>query len=345
MKVYIFGAGASRAAQGVNWQGLKAPLVNDLFNPEYEDFAKEMGISSIELNEFKKSFENTENRSLEEWLTMRWDGMKNLQSTQTIRAEEKLFGRLTFYIWWLMVNISNSSAGENLYNDFMRKLVLMDEHFGLINFNYDVLLDKAYQKVGDTFANPNHSLNIYLEQNYIKPHGSINWLLQRRPGEQLPNDLISANYKIRYEHAAGQMFKNRAKISMNNIKIIDPLNQDLNRLRIIASSEFNGQFFYPLILLPLSTKLFEQIEDFKIKIIDSAKNMISRASEIYFIGYRAQDEVIKEILSPTKRGTKLYIIGKGNTNDIARRILKIQPNFILEKTSPFGFEFFINNEM
>jgi hypothetical protein len=74
MKVFIFGAGASQASQqsplGFNVPSPKAPLVDQLFDPQYGDCASNI-LPDDEFQEVRLGVQS--GGSLEKWLTQRWE--------------------------------------------------------------------------------------------------------------------------------------------------------------------------------------------------------------------------------------------------------------------------------
>ncbi|MCI0330034.1 MAG: hypothetical protein L0196_03650 [candidate division Zixibacteria bacterium] len=142
MKVFILGAGASAASQA-NMRGFsdgqRAPLVNELFHPRYLSYFDELGFSKGQFEEFSRA--KKPNDSIEQWLTERWLGITKLKTPSRIQAERTEFGKIAFYLWRLLQGVSNTYNDTNLYRSFLKKLRTIDENFGIINFNYDTLLD------------------------------------------------------------------------------------------------------------------------------------------------------------------------------------------------------------
>lgn len=77
---------------------------------------------------------------------------------------------------------------------FCDQLDTRDEPFGLISFNYDTFLDQAVQRVS----------------GLIKPHGSINWIIPRRPGDR---ELEPKTIRLRAAPARGNDRAGRACLS------------------------------------------------------------------------------------------------------------------------------------
>ena len=151
MKLFIFGAGASRDAQhGMVHDIAIPPLTNELFDPRYSEMAKSVGLSDPRMNTLRN--EIAKYAYFEEWLTNEWDKTKTFKEQRTINAQRGLLGRVLFYIWLVLIKVSEwnyenkfQSRETNAYQELMNKLFKKDESFGLINFNYDLLLDYAYK--------------------------------------------------------------------------------------------------------------------------------------------------------------------------------------------------------
>jgi hypothetical protein len=340
MKVYILGAGASLASQGDleriargNW----APLVNDLFDERYTDHAVAVGLGRQDLASYRESFQ-AQGGSLEKWLTDRWDAIRQMQTTQAQRAERMVFGRLTFYIWWLMQRVSETYHVQDHFLLFLRNLTNADQDFALINFNYDTLLDRALVELGF----PLNNLHDYLEAKYVKPHGSVNWLLNRRSDEDVfidPED--TRDQMVRLTYAASTMYEE--PIPVERVLMLSPLHQDLRHLNLVSSARFNRQFFYPLILLPLTTKLYQHFGGFDERLIAAGKSLLATANEVFLVGYRAQDKVIREMFEGVRPDTSLHVIGRNDAGQIMTSVLEWKPE--LRKGTVFtkGFARFIDS--
>src|SRR5213592_1437731 len=97
---------------------------------------------------------------------------------------------------------------------------------------------------------------------------------------------------------ANQIF-NGGPLNFGNVQVLYPDDPELSVVQYI-SSKFDSQYFYPLILLPLTVKQYDFLANFNDKIISKGKEILSTAGEIYLIGYRAADDVIRDMFKEVK---------------------------------------------
>jgi len=341
MTIYIFGAGASKASQiGVNKPKLISPLVNDLFEDQYTPYAKEVNVEVSDLNHYKTDFRKA-GLTLEEWLTKWWLDTQNLDP-QFLRGERADFGKILYYFWRLFSKISTTYDKNNLYRIFLQKVKKTRQPFGLISFNYDLLLDKAVKEImGINLIN---DLRSYTTANtkYIKVHGSVNWLIPARFSDPKP---LVEHYQdgatnIRYELAINSIF-NGDMLSLKNLFVVDPNSSDLQDLNFIGNHVFDGKYFYPLMFMPLTIKQYELIEKFNESIVSEAKSLIKQADEIFLIGYRATDDIAHDILKEARKGTRLSVVGLSSSYQIQQKLLNKHKNLTLGFAVNNGFAKFI----
>lgn len=332
MHVYIFGAGASKASQAKKVKDSKtSPLVNELVNDRYQVFAKHVAFPLNELRSYKKFTKLKP--SLEALLTKRWNKISQLKTEPSKDAERTSFGRFTFYIWKLLLAVSETYDEDNLYRLFLNNLRRQDEKFGIINFNYDILLDHAYQ---DIYGYDFSKINNYIKFNYIKPHGSVNWFIGKRTQDSLIGGEYHRDTKVRLNKAANLIY-GKLPLSLDKRIVIDPSHRDLKTVdAIIARAD--GQYFYPLIFIPVTLKMYDLISGFEQKVITAGKKLLSQASEITLIGYQAQDEIIIDMLKDIRKGVKLNVISLKDSFNIAKHLIKLAPNLKKGKISINGFE-------
>lgn len=338
MKVFIFGAGASKGSQpdqGVNPK-VAAPLVNELFEDRYQTYADQVNLPTSLIRQLRTEWKTL--GSLEGWLTQRWEKIDTLRESRNKEAERALFGRLSFYIWRLLLGVSSEyRESSNGYYTFLSKLRSKDEPFSIISFNYDTLLERA---IKDTFHLTFDSLDDYINFKLIKPHGSINWFLQKRENDrQISNLEMSQNNLFRYDTASRLMF-NGTPISMENLEIIDPIHLDLRNDNLISSNRFKGQYFYPLVFLPLTAKAYSAVDGFYHRVVDTGKELLAEAKEIYLIGYRAADDVTKYMFENVQPDTPLHVVTLGDAEKIYDSVTKWCPQLKKGDMITSGFQVF-----
>lgn len=80
MKLFVFGAGASRGSQRdasiPPYQ--KSPLVDEIFDRTYRDYSDSIGLSSNVMQEFENKAKEV--KSVEKLLTERWDAISKIES-------------------------------------------------------------------------------------------------------------------------------------------------------------------------------------------------------------------------------------------------------------------------
>jgi hypothetical protein len=346
MKVYIFGAGASLASQGNQELSpkLTSPLVDQLFDPTYEVYASSVFVSKEKIRQLKSQIGDT---SLEEWLTTEWVRIGEPHGKEALAAGRKTFGDLALYTWWLMCNVSLTYSEVNGYRAFLQKLVEVDDkdENAFINFNYDLLLDKALVK--ELGYDLSGQLEKYTNVNYLKPHGSVNWFVNMRSTDSkiAQEDQAGGQHEVLLNRIAGSMF--RGEPIDKTMKILDPLNTNLYNLRDFFRDTYGvGNYGFPLIMLPLSAKMHDLVTGFMDRMRAEFGRIFSQASDIYVIGYRANDELFREMVTLARRGTKLHVVGRSNAKEIQDAILS-EPDTKLVAGNVYtdGFLDFIKNGM
>jgi hypothetical protein len=344
MKVFIFGAGASRGSQnpavGMG-PGRNAPLVDQLFDPEYLALAN-VNISLLSDDDVQSARAGIKAAgSLEKWLTESWEKIGSLRQAATKSAQRALFGRITLYVWNLLREVSKTYDNSNGYYLFAKGLKAQDEAFGLISFNYDTLLDRALK---EAFGVPMMTLEHYQAISYIKPHGSVNWLLAKRPSDPPFRSTKIFPIQPRLAAAAYSIF-NGSQLDGRSIRVMQPNDPELDSpIDILIDAQFDQQYFYPLIFMPLRVKQYQAISGFYEILQSQWTDWLSRASEVFLIGYRAEDDIIKEMLSKVKRRALLNVVSIDDAEEIAERVLKQHPRELQRGTvSAEGFYKFAEN--
>ncbi len=340
MKVLIFGAGASKGSQiGMTDTLRSAPLVDELFHENYGVWAEQVGLFVQDLRRFKESCVH---EGVESWLTREWASVERLRQERTKHARRTEFGRLSLYIWRLFLEVSKAPGTDRgLYQVMARKLVTKDELVGLISFNYDLLLDQAVEYA---FGADLSSFDGYLNFGFVKPHGSVNWLLLMRDSDPPTAIVVQEGIRElhpRFEIASSMMF-NGPPIPMQNLRVISPTHGDLtDPMRILM--RFGYQHFYPLVFLPLTAKAYSSVEGFLEKMRERGNDLLASADEIYLIGYRAKDDLIREMLQSVDHKARLHVVGKQDAGEISARVLEWNSHLEKGTISEDGFEQFVSN--
>lgn len=332
MKIFVFGAGASKASQPEDTNpNQRSPLVDELFAGEYEEYARGVMVGN-ELAVCRGEAEK--NGSVEAWLTARWEAAAQ-KSDQTKMAELSFFGRVGVYVRGVLQAVSNSHRSDSGYAQLLGKLRDRNEPFGLLSFNYDTLLDRAVQ---DVFGKPLGSIDDYLSFPLLKLHGSVNWLLwpqEERPfGAEAQFDAAARTRRVAYG-----LFNSKG-LSMNGLRVVDPRHPDLDSLERLYRS-FKEQYCYPLIFLPLTVKAYDRVAGFEENLVRRAGDLMGAASDIYLVGYRAADELIHTVLGFSPK-SRLHVVDRADpqAREIQKAVLARQPQLTGGTLTP-GFVKFV----
>jgi len=341
MKVFIFGAGASKGIGTISGTKLTFPITSELFDDTYMEFLSNRASHNDARFDFSQLVRKISvEGDLESYLTKKWENANKKKHKLYQKKEIKWFGGIGLYIWDLFKVLSLRSSDYNPYKNLLEKLEAREENFGLISFNYDTVLDRAYATlIHEEF---NH-LEIYLSNNFIKPHGSVNWFLRKREADRPVENRSSGDLNSRVNHIISQMYDGRS-FQSGSIEILSPTHSDFKLdFWPLISSRFDNQYFFPLIFLPLTTKLNYLVPEMYKRMVEDAQAMLSQAKEIYFIGYRARDEIIKVMCSRVGPKAKIFVISNNDPGSIAKRlekeVLKAKPKI---EVSLDDFENFVN---
>lgn len=334
MKVFVFGAGASFGSQDFNTDDFHPPLTDNLFKTPYmTDYANLLGINEAELKQIQDNL-NSSGKSFEEYFTDHWVSIDQLKNPLTKKARKRYFAKITFYLWMMLVKASQKYQWEiNAYRTLLNKLYDKDEEFRFINFNYDTLLDRA---IIDVFKESFNSLTDYVEFGYIKPHGSVNWILgKRRDDPGMPSSsYVNARQSI--EFAVSNML--RENLPVENLQIYSATSDRL------AVSQHNDdlirthKYFYPFMFMPLTAKLYEYADEYLQRMLAEGSRFISDADEAVLVGYQAKDELIKKLLSNSAGNLKISVVSNSARQDIVDELIKLSPLFKAGDVFEGGFK-------
>jgi len=132
--------------------------------------------------------------------------------------------------------------------------------------------------------------------------------------------------------------------NLDNRFVIQPNRADLRSANHFStlSSAFQNDYFFPLIFLPLTAKTHHLVQGFYDRIVGAGVALMRQADEIYFVGYRANDEIIREMLEGVKQGTTLHAIGKEGAREVASRVTAWTNRLKLGEVWEDGFREFVH---
>jgi len=300
-----------------------------------------------ELSYIRRSLDDT---PVEDWLTDQWQAIEALQTSQAKQAARTRLARWAFYVWRMFLEISATWTPENLYQEFVEQVVAQDVQFGFISFNYDTFLDWA---VKDVLGDDLMDLGSYKEANPVKPHGSINWIVPNRgtadeprtdQWREVPDRL---DYRARIMLAVGRMFNGPPISDSYPVLVIPPGHRALDA-NLYAPGVFrwvDDHYFYPLVMLPLTTKQYDFMPSLPDNMIKEAQDLLKQAKDVYVIGYRARDQIFSKMVESVPEGTRLHVVGLEagleTAQGTADRILKQCPQMRPGKVYTKGFQGFV----
>ncbi|OGG15626.1 hypothetical protein A2866_04445 [Candidatus Roizmanbacteria bacterium RIFCSPHIGHO2_01_FULL_39_8] len=332
MKIFVFGAGASHSAHTKKLPKHKIPPVTrGIFQGcnQYDiHYAKEIGLSIHDLNEIEDdsaNFYDPTGVNIEKWLTTRWEEAHVMKPGKHKHAQFSKLAKIAFYIWILFLRVSEcvykneDNCRHTVYRTLLNKIHSKKEDFGIINFNYDLLLDLTFS---DVFNVNFDTFDDYIKNDYLKPHGSVNWFTTETSKNLLLSKTDDFDVGLHMRVAMSKMYK-RKMMDLDQHKVINP--NDLNLYNILQIyRRLSYQLFYPLIILPIY-KDSMVVED---QIIKRAHDMFKTAKEIYLVGYRATDETASKLFTYIPDGTaKIHIVNSERSSvEVAEYIQKKYPN-------------------
>lgn len=335
MKVFIFGAGASLGVQDQekfkSGHPQKAPLIDELFDKQYKP--SWFNLVSFDLGKYKKQ---SESKGVEEYLTQKWDEINNYKTERAKTAALSEFGIVSIYLWDVLNRVSQSFPQAQGYTRFLEKY--KDEDFGILTFNYDTLLDQSYQNV---FGKPLAKPEDYLREKFIKLHGSVNWFLKRDGETPFKYKHHRDDLKVILKEMSHHMF-NGGPLYVQKIHPFYPGQDVLTSLEKFLASNKDDRM-YPLIFVPLTSKMYEVVANFRDVFIQKALEIIKEADSIFLIGYQAKDELIHELLGAAPADAQVYVIGKGSAVSVLDRVIDNNRHLKRGTTYDDGFEKYIES--
>lgn len=130
-------------------------------------------------------------------------------------------------------------------------------------------------------------------------------------------------------------------MNMDTLEILDPKHSALSDIVHIMEYFNNAGYFYPLLFMPLTGKDYSIVSDFKDVMVAKVEEMVRQASDIYLIGYRANDDLVHELLDKAPAKTKLHTVGLTSAHEIASRVLDRHKQLEIGEVKNKGFSNFV----
>ena len=137
----------------------------------------------------------------------------------------------------------------------------------------------------------------------------------------------------------GAMYQ-KAPLEATAVHVIDPTDDNLNDPSLILSPQFGQRYFYPLILAPLTSKLYDYFHGFRDSVIAPGRELLSTATDIFLVGYRAADETFSEMLADVGNDTTLHVVGRAHAKEILDSVVQSNPRLSTGTAHTSGFEQF-----
>jgi hypothetical protein len=195
----IFGAGASYALKEIDdnfkkEKNLNPPLTKDLFDSRFSKSIMDWTKLSIE------------HQSIQNWLKNNdYDLEKYIQE---LNNNIKLKNEVRYYLKKLLTYISNNYLSKKeisyFYKFIQRLNNLEDCNSAIINLNYDLFLDFAYNDL--ILEKQPNDINDYwynAKIKHFKPHGSVNWVRVEKKNkldEKFKDHNPQENFKAKPDH-------------------------------------------------------------------------------------------------------------------------------------------------
>lgn len=333
----VIGAGASFDFTGES--GIRFPLTNQLFDDRFKD------VRSLYPGVEKQFHSLTEVADLENYFERKWkivtssynpDLLNNLVSIQFYL--QQLFLRLSLF------HYKDSPNRYNALIQQMRDYGAMRANrvrFVVVNFNYDILFEKALEKEMNYNFN---SISDYDECSrlisVLKPHGSSNWVrygltdLHKLPktsaeySSKLAQIPTNQNYSLYHIYASTSpnisVIQNTHVFENLKFDPSIPITEKVRRPKVgLVKSELreNRRFFAHL-LLPYSKKDLFMIPQTQ---ISRLQLMLEKCSRVYCIGWKGNERNFIDLLA-NKEFQITWITGKNGQAEIlqgeAQRLTK-----------------------
>lgn len=105
-------------------------------------------------------------------------------------------------------------------------------------------------------------------------------------------------------------------------------------------------YFYPLVILPLTVKAYGLVPPIQ-EVFSKAAELMSQAEEVFLVGYRAADQIVRELLAnpPTREGTFLHVVSlnEASAREIMDRVAGFAPSLRRGEIYDGGFMRFVRD--
>lgn len=298
--IIIFGAGASRALEGLSRDALQdykifPPTTNELFEMRFSNIIGNYDLIQDRVEQIRAEVQKQ--RSLEDFL--------NFLATEGDLVSKKQLIEIQLYLQELFDHISykyikKSHFRYNFYIPFLNELAKnYPEGAAIVNFNYDLFLDRSMKYAFDDDNNSYEydNINSYYNKPYelYKVHGSSNWGYfwdYKR--------LDSPDEKVEF----------LMNSNPNTVKKLDLIDRTIEYDKLVT----------PALAIPTVTeKKFIIPEHSREKLIERFKE----ADKLMIIGWSANDEefveLIRKNIDPGK--IKITVISGKNAKEVLERII------------------------
>lgn len=298
----ILGAGASKGSVETgktSQHPIIPPITKELFSTRFEGILNKYG--DVQASMGSISAEVEDGKSLEDYIKDRLGTLAKYESLLPHRKRQ--INQLPLYLQDLFSHISKTLASTNHYHRFVYDLFDRDIKLTFLTLNYDLLLDKAIERVTSnkftSFGNYTGEPNKWV---LIKPHGSVNWFRQIVNFSQTGNNHDSW------------------KATVKNINLLKDLNKDIVFLDLekqFKDGYVEGVPYYPVLAIPNTE--YEPIYPINENLL--LKERLQDCENFLIIGFSAYDQDILNLLKENVKSVKkLLIVGMSDVDNVYKRL-------------------------
>jgi hypothetical protein len=298
MKLVIFGAGASYDCL----HQLNNPAYDNSYRPPLNTELFGQRKSIIEILKIYPGAESFRSeiflaKDIEEFFQEKWEFIENNRSLELMAK----IVNTQYYLQHLFHVVSKNFCEEGLsnYEAIVNKAyeysIESKEEVCFISFNYDILLEKAFEKLYHTRFN-NIESYIKYPLKLIKPHGSCNWYSKfKQPIQTNASRTDIANHLYQSKLSLLDIQKNLEK---EYTILEDP------GFRTQSGGVYGFVEHFPRILIPLKSK-----DEFILpkNHLDCLTHHLNKVTEILIVGWKGSEEHFKNLLKRTIGDRKIEI--------------------------------------